>query len=93
MEISVPASRKKSVTELAAERQRLCDNFNNREVDDEKVDVPEFNKLLAVERKLAQADFSKAADKRIGNSILMEDKPSRWDNFQESLFLRIQQFA
>lgn len=32
----------KSVTALAAQRKHLLDDFNSRERDDEKVDLPQF---------------------------------------------------
>ena len=89
----MPASQKNSVSALVIERQRLRDSFNSREVDDERIDLPEFNRIIAVEAKLTRANFKSVADQRLAHSILMEDKPSRWDDFQEILFLRMQQFA
>jgi hypothetical protein len=89
----MPALRKKSFAELAAERRQLYDSFNGREVDDEKVDEPELKKIFAVQAKLVNVYSKSAANKRLGNLILMEDKPSSWDSFQQKLFLRMQQFA
>jgi hypothetical protein len=84
---------RKSVTVLAAIRQQLRDSFNSKEVDNDKNDLPEFGRIIAIETKIAKATFKTAADKRAGNKILMEDKPSSWDDFQEKLFLRMLQFA
>jgi hypothetical protein len=47
----MPASRKKTATELAAERQREQDNFNSREVFDETVDEPQLIKITGIERR------------------------------------------
>jgi hypothetical protein len=80
------------LTELARKRQQLSDIFNAREVDNDSIDLPEFKRLCAVETKIAKASFKTRADKIAGNKILMEDKPSRWDDFQENLFLQMQQF-
>lgn len=82
-----------SITELAALRQQLLDNFNGREVDNEKIDLPEFKKICTVETKIAKATFKTRADKRVGDKILKENAPRYWCSFQEKLFLRIQQFA
>jgi hypothetical protein len=81
-----------SVTELAAARRRLYwISTVGRLI--MKSDLPEFEQIVAIENEIARADFNEADDKRRGSSILMEDKPSSWDNFQEKLFLRMQQFA
>ena len=77
-----------TVTELAKIRQKLWDIYNSREVDNEKIDLPEFEKVIAIEARIAKASFKTRADKIAGNKILMEDKPNRWDGFQEALFLR-----
>jgi hypothetical protein len=82
-----------SITALAASRQRMLDVLNSREVDDDSIDVPDIKRICAVETKIAKATFKTRADKRAGNKILSEDKPSNWDSFQEALFLRMQQFA
>ena len=80
-----------SVKALAALRQQLWDKFNGREVDDDTIDLPEFKKVIAIEARIANATFKTAADKIAGNNILMESKPSNWCDFQEKLFLRMQQ--
>ncbi len=80
-----------TVTALAAERQTILDLFLGAFVDD-STDLNNFDKLTAVETKIAKATFKTAADKRVGNKILMEEHPSSWDNFQENLFLRMQEF-
>jgi hypothetical protein len=82
-----------SVVELAAVRQKLLDIFNGRTIDDDAVDIPEFENINAVETEIANASFKSRADKLAGNKILSEDKPSRWDNFQEALFLQMMKFA
>jgi hypothetical protein len=81
-----------TVTGLAATRRELWDIFNGR-LDDEKLDSPEFERITAVEKQIQNSTFNTDADRRIGNSILNEDRPSMWDDFQENLFLRMQQFA
>lgn len=75
-----------TVAELAIIRQSILD-------DSETPDLDNFEMLTAVETKIENANFETTADKRLGNLILMEDHPSRWDNFQENLFLQMQQFA
>ena len=75
---------------ISALRKQLYDVFNAREIDDDASDL-EFEGICAVEEKIAKAAFNTAADKRVGNKILMEDKPSYWDHFQEKLFLRMQE--
>jgi hypothetical protein len=59
----------------------------------EATDSETMEKLTDVETQIENANFETDADKRLGNLILMEGKPSCWDNFQESLFLRMQEFA
>ena len=75
-----------TVAELSAIRQSILD-------DSETPDSENFEMLMAVEDQIEKASFKTAEDKRLGNLILMEDHPSRWDNFQESLFLQMQKFA
>jgi hypothetical protein len=82
-----------TVTGLAAMRHELLDIFNRREVDDAKIDSPEFQRITAVEKQIENATYETEADRRIGNLILSENRPSLWDDFQENLFLRMQQFA
>ena len=79
-----------SVTELATTRQLIRDSFR----DSNEAAHPELmDNLYEVETRIENATFDTDADKRVGNLILMEDKPSSWDDFQENLFLRMQQFA
>jgi hypothetical protein len=80
-----------TVTELAVTRQAILNSFGDDEC--EATDLINMDKLYAVENQIESATFKTRADKRAGSRILMEDKPSRCDNFQESLFLRMQQFA
>ena len=80
-----------SVTELAVIRQRIFESFGDD--DSETTDLNNMDRLYAVETQIEKATFETDADKRVGNLILMEDKPSSWDDFQENLFLRMQQFA
>lgn len=88
-------SRKESVTVLAAERKRLWDDFNSREQDDEKVDLPQFEKMNLIEAMIARAKFDTAASKLAGLKILLEDDdgPDFADCFKRDLFLRMQTFA
>ena len=81
----------KSVTELAAIRQTILASFGD--FVSEATDSETMEKLTDVETQIENANFETDADKRLGNLILMEGKPSCWDNFQESLFLRMQEFA
>ena len=76
--------------ELAATRQTILDSFGDN--DDEATDLQNMNKLYAVEAQIENATFETDAEKLAGSKILMEAKPSRWDHFQEKLFLRMQQF-
>jgi hypothetical protein len=88
----VPALRKKkSITELAVTRQGILDSFGDN--DNQATDLKNMDRLTAIEKRIERAIFETDADKRPGNLILMEDKPSRWDDFQENLFLRMQEFA
>jgi hypothetical protein len=80
-----------SVTELAVTRRKIVDSFGDN--DTEAADLEKMNQLYPVEAMIAGATYEADADKRIGNSILMEDHPSSWDDFQQNLFLRMQQFA
>ena len=80
-----------SVTTLAAERQAVFDSFGN--TDDEATDLQNMERLYEVEKRIEESTYDAVADKLIGNQILMENKPSNWDDFQENLFLRMQQFA
>jgi hypothetical protein len=86
--------KKKSFAELAAERKQLYDSFDGREVDDEKIDEPEFRKILAVETKIENATFETDAEKLAGLLILFElnDSPDFADKFKAKLFSRIHQF-
>jgi hypothetical protein len=92
----VPASRKKSVTALAAELKRLCDDFNSREVYDEKIDEPQFKKIGVIEAKLVKATFKTRADHEAGRAILASGdnpEPIDWCFFKSDLYMRMQQFA
>ncbi len=85
----------KSVTALAAQRKHLLDDFNSRGHDDEKVDLPQFEKMNAIEAMIARAEFDTIASKLAGLKILLEndDGPDFVDNFKRDLFLRMQTFA
>jgi hypothetical protein len=92
----MPALRKKSVTVLAAERQRLWDDFNSRHVSDEKIDGAQYKKIRAIEAKLVKATFKNRADKASGRKILAsgdDPAPIDWCCFKSDLYLRMQQFA
>jgi hypothetical protein len=82
-----------TVTELAVERRALWEDFNSREVDDEVIDQPQFEKICALETLIEKSTFKTAADKAAADLILMEDHPSHWDDFQENLFLQMRRFA
>ena len=99
----MPASRKKTATELTAERQREQDDFNSREVFDETVDEPQQKKIRGIERKLEKAKYDTDESKLAGLKILLEDEPGIivgenyptifWEKFKLKLFLRMQKFA
>ena len=91
----MPASRKKSFAELAAERTRLYDNFNSREVDDEKIDEIEFKKITAVQARLLKSKFNTETGKKVWQTILFDndETPRDWDNFKVALFMRMKKFA
>jgi hypothetical protein len=92
----MPALRKKSVTALAAELKRLCDDFNSREVCDEKIDASQFRKIRAIEAKLIKATFKTSADQKAGRTILASGDtpyPLDWCFFKSDLYMRMQQFA
>jgi hypothetical protein len=91
----MPTSPKKSVTELAAELQRLRDDFNSREVDDERIDLPQFKKMGTIEAMISRATFDTDANWLVGSKILMEegDGPDFADSFKRKLFIRMQEFA
>jgi hypothetical protein len=84
-----------SVSELVGERKRLYDNFNNREVDDEKIDLPEFERITAIESKIVEATFETLASQQVGKKILLDndETPYDWDCFKSDLFMRISQFV
>ena len=84
-----------TVTELAALRQQLWDIFNSRTIDDDAVDIPEFEKACAVEKQIENASFETDADRRVGLMILFElnDAPDFADQFKAKLFSRIHEFA
>jgi hypothetical protein len=80
-----------SVVELAVIRQNILNSF--LDTDDEATDLKNMERLYEIEQRIEESPFQDDADKRAGNLILMENEPSGWDNFQESLFLRMQEFA
>jgi hypothetical protein len=73
----------KSVTELAAERQRILDTMRG------EADMP---KLYAVERRIAAATYRSDADRRVALAILLErgDRAPFLDKFKNKLFQRLQ---
>jgi hypothetical protein len=79
-----------SVTELAAIRQAILDSFGPN--DTEASDLETMDRLIPVETMIAEATYEGEADKRAGSSILMENEPGSWDDFQCALFDRMQQF-
>jgi hypothetical protein len=92
----MPALRKQSVTALAAERQRLWDDFNSREVDDKRTDRLQYKKIRAIESRIVKATFKNRADKASGRKILAggdDPAPIDWCQFKSDLYMRMQQFA
>jgi hypothetical protein len=99
----MPASRKKTVTELSAERQQVFEEFNNKTVDDPVVDGPIWAKAMTIESKIVKATFKTNADKLTGLKILLEESPGIivgenyptifGEKFKLDLFLRMQEFA
>src|SRR5258708_18045302 len=86
----------KSVTVLAAERQRLWDEFNSKTVDDEAVDAAIYRKANAIEARLVKATFKTNADKLDGLKILASrDDPEHeyWCTFKAALYTRMLTFA
>ncbi len=79
-----------SVTALAASRQAILNSFDD--TDSEAVDLERMEKLAVIETQIGNATFETDAEKAAGNKILMEAMPNRWDDFQEALFLRMQEF-
>jgi hypothetical protein len=79
----------RSVTELVETRRAILDSFGDN--DSEATDLANMNRLYPVEDMIAAAAFESDTDKLSGLNILLESV--RWDNFQESLFLRMQEFA
>ncbi len=79
------------LTELAVIRQQVNDSFQDSH--DEANDLKIMDRLTAVENQIEKAIFETDADKRVGNSILMEDNPKDWCCFRVALFLRMQEFA
>ena len=75
-----------TVADLAATRQTIL--YDTATSDEEN-----FEMVTAIEAQISPATFESRADKIAGNKILMESKPSRWDDFQETLFLQMQKFA
>jgi hypothetical protein len=94
--ITLSASLKKNVAALAAERQRLWDEYNSKNVDDEAVDVPILKKIRALESRIVKAEFKTSAEKLDGLRTLLigEDAdPDEWCDFKASLFRRMMQFV
>lgn len=91
----MPKSQEINVITLAAERKRLWHEFNSREHDDEEVDLPQFEKMNAIEAMIARAEFDTRASKLAGLMILLEEDagPDFADDFKRDLFLRMQTFA
>ena len=80
----------KSAAELATLRQTILDSFGAN--DSEAADLANMDRLYPVEAMLAEATYETNADKQAGKLILLEVAPNKWDNFQCSLFKRMQQF-
>jgi len=74
---------RQTVTELAAERQRILDTMRG------EADMP---KLYAVERRLASATYRTNADRLVAQAILLEpgDRAPFADEFKNKLFQRLQ---
>jgi hypothetical protein len=89
-------SRKKSVTQLAAELLRLSDDYDSRKGDDEKIDGPQLKLINAIGAKIVKSTFKKRADRAAGWKILArfgEPSPDDWCSFKVDLYMRMQQFG
>jgi hypothetical protein len=77
---------RRTVAELAAERQRILDTMRD------EADMP---KLYAVERQIAAAPYRSNADRRVALAILLErgDREPFLDKFKNKLFQRLQEEA
>jgi hypothetical protein len=88
------ASRKKSVTVLGAERQRLWDEHNSRTIDDEAVDGPIIKKIEALEAKILKSSFDNNRAARAGGLKILasgaDASPREWCRFKIALFERLQ---
>jgi hypothetical protein len=96
MQATATGTNIESLTQLAAIRQQMYDSFNSKTVDDEAVDLPEFNRITAIEAKIVKAVFSTAADLSIGLQILFngdDPEPERWCPFKIAVYRRMQKFA
>jgi hypothetical protein len=92
----MPAARKKSVAQLGAERQRLYDDFNARETDDEKIDLPQLRSIDAIESKILKATFKTDADKLAGLRTLLvgeDSEPGTWCCFKSALYKKMAKYA
>ena len=92
----MPASRKKTVTQLAAEWQRMHDEINSRDVDDEKIDGPQMKRVYALQAQIVKATFKRKAEQIAGRAILAggdSPVPMDWCHFKSNLYLRMQAFA
>ena len=88
--------REKSVNVLAAERQRLWDDYNSKDVADEAVDAPILKKIRALESRIVKATFKTSTEKLVGLRTLLigEDaNPDEWCGFKATLFRRMMQFV
>ncbi len=94
MTTALAVNEPKSVIELATNRQFMLDAFNNKEVDDDAVDLPAFDQIQAVEAQLVKATYETPAKYQVGSKILLDNNetPHDWDCFKANLFVRMQQF-
>jgi hypothetical protein len=81
-----------SVADLAVIRHEIRNSIIG-DNDSEATDLENMDRLTAIESQIERAKFESEADRAVGRSILIENKPSSWDDFQENLFLRMQKFA
>ena len=92
---AIGSAKIQSVTELAAIRQSMYDEFNTREVYDEAVDLPAIDEINAVEAELVKASYETEAAFQVGSKILLDngETPHDWCCFKSDLFMRMQQFV
>ena len=85
-----------TVKQIAAMLASECKAFNDKTVDDEKVDLPALKKIRTIENRLVRSQFKSRADKAAGQSVLDggdNHSPDIWCTFKIRLYRRMLKFA